>query len=67
MFREWANRATVYVGDVVAGEKQLSKVRRLTLNEGFDWPQAWTADGKAILFNSPKGRSPADFELTGEF
>jgi serine/threonine protein kinase len=51
-FRQWANHVTVYVADLEPNEKHLSNLRHLTLNEGVDWPQAWTANSKAVIFNS---------------
>jgi Tol biopolymer transport system component len=50
-FRKLSPQGTVYVGDLRANG-HLTTPRRLTLNEGQDYPAAWTADSKAIVFRS---------------
>jgi Tol biopolymer transport system component len=43
----------VYEGDLQQNGKSLSRVRRLTFGKGRDdFPRAWTADSKAIFFDS---------------
>lgn len=42
----------VYVGDLSAGGMTLSGIRRLTLDDRDDTPDAWTPDSKAIVFDS---------------
>jgi Tol biopolymer transport system component len=45
-------QAQVYLGELATGETRMSPPRRLTNDEAFDEPQAWTAESKAVLFNS---------------
>jgi hypothetical protein len=42
----------VYVADLSADDTHITTPRRLTLNEGRNYPCAWTADSKAVVFGS---------------
>jgi Tol biopolymer transport system component/DNA-binding winged helix-turn-helix (wHTH) protein len=42
----------VYLAELLAQGKQLSALRRFTLDDRDDWPSAWTPDSKAVLFVS---------------
>ena len=42
----------VYLAELLAQGKQLSPLRRFTLDDRNDWPSAWTPDSKAVLFVS---------------
>ena len=42
----------VYLAELQAQGKQLSPLRRFTLDDRNDWPSAWTSDSKAVLFVS---------------
>lgn len=42
----------VYVGEFQAGTRRLKSSVRLTLDEREDYPDAWTADGRAVVFSS---------------
>jgi DNA-binding winged helix-turn-helix (wHTH) protein/Tol biopolymer transport system component len=42
----------VYLAELQAQGKQLSPLRRFTLDDRNDWPSAWTPDSKAVLFVS---------------
>lgn len=42
----------VYVGELTSQGKELSPLRRFTLDDRNDWPSAWTPDSKAVLFLS---------------
>jgi eukaryotic-like serine/threonine-protein kinase len=53
-FLRTSYESDVYVGELVAGGKQLSPPRRLTLDERNDWPTAWTADSRAVVFWSDR-------------
>ncbi len=44
----------VYVGELAAEGTRMSPPRRLTNDEAIDWPTAWTADSKAVLFASKR-------------
>ena len=42
----------VYLGELAAGGTRISPPRRLTNDEAYDGPTAWTPDSKAVLFLS---------------
>jgi serine/threonine protein kinase/Tol biopolymer transport system component len=42
----------VYVGELTAGGTRMNPPWRLTNDEAFDAPRAWTPDSKAVLFES---------------
>ena len=42
----------MYVGDLEANGRRMTAPRRLTLNEGRNYPATWTADSKAVVFGS---------------
>ncbi len=51
-------QADVYVGDLRAGGAELANPRRFTLDDSDDAPAFWTADDRALVFESNrKGRS----------
>jgi serine/threonine protein kinase/Tol biopolymer transport system component len=52
VFRRWSWEGTVYVADLEANGTHMTAPRRLTLNEGRNYPAAWTADSKAVVFGS---------------
>jgi len=51
-FRKWSAQAGVYVAGLEAGAMGITSPRRLTMNEGRNYPAAWTADSKALIFAS---------------
>jgi serine/threonine protein kinase len=51
-FRKWSWQGSAYVGDLQHNGTRLTTPRRLTLNEGRNYPVAWTADSKAVVFGS---------------
>jgi len=51
-FEQWTGHASVYVADLLENGKRITTPRRLTLGENWNVPSAWTADSKAIVFNS---------------
>jgi Tol biopolymer transport system component len=51
-FRRWSWQGNVFVADLEAGGSRMKIPRRLTLNEGRNYPAAWTLDGKAVIFAS---------------
>ena len=51
-FRKYALQGNVYVADLEAGGTLITTPKRLTLHEGRNYPAAWTADSKAVLFGS---------------
>jgi eukaryotic-like serine/threonine-protein kinase len=53
-FLRMSYESDVYVGELGAGGQRMSPPRRLTLDERNDWPTAWTADSKAVVFWSDR-------------
>ena len=53
-FRRSTVQSSVYVADLQAGEARINTPRRFTLNEGRDYPAAWTANSKAVIFVSDR-------------
>jgi eukaryotic-like serine/threonine-protein kinase len=51
-FRKWSWQGSVYVADLTANGTRISTPKRLTLNEGRNYPGAWTGDSKAVVFGS---------------
>ncbi len=51
-FRKWSTQGSVYVADIQGNGRRITTPRRLTLNEGRNYPGAWTADSKAVVFGS---------------
>jgi DNA-binding winged helix-turn-helix (wHTH) protein/Tol biopolymer transport system component len=51
-FRKWAWHGNINVGELEADGKRVSSLRRFTLNEGRNYPAAWTPDSKAVIFGS---------------
>ena len=45
-------QSQVYLGELAAGGTRMKPPRRLTNDEASDVPTAWTADSKAVLFDS---------------
>jgi len=43
-----------YLGELAAGATRMSPPRRLTNDEAYDSPTAWTPDSKAVLFESQR-------------
>jgi serine/threonine protein kinase/Tol biopolymer transport system component len=57
-FLKLSYESDVYVAELQAGGTRLTAPRRLTLDERNDWPTAWTADSRAVIFSSDRnGRS----------
>jgi DNA-binding winged helix-turn-helix (wHTH) protein/Tol biopolymer transport system component len=50
--RKETTKGQVYVGELAAGGTRMKPPRRLTNDEASDVPTAWTADSKAVLFDS---------------
>ena len=42
----------VYLGELTAGGTRMKAPQRLTNDDAFDLPTAWTPDGQAVLFDS---------------
>jgi eukaryotic-like serine/threonine-protein kinase len=52
MFRRSSVQSSVYLADVQANGGRITMPRRLTLYDGRDYPAAWTADSKMVVFVS---------------
>jgi eukaryotic-like serine/threonine-protein kinase len=51
-YRRWSWNGYVDVADLEANGTRISNRRRLTQNEGRNYPASWTADSKAVVFGS---------------
>jgi Tol biopolymer transport system component len=51
-FRKWAWHGNIYLADLEANGTRITSLRRFTLNEGRNYPAAWTPDSKAVIFGS---------------
>ena len=51
---EWRPQSSVYVADLEAGGIRASTPSRLTFDESWNHPLAWTTDSKAVLFSSDR-------------
>jgi len=47
---KWTYQRQVYMGELTAGGTRMSAPRRLTNDENYNSPSAWTADSKAVFF-----------------
>jgi serine/threonine protein kinase len=52
VFRRWSWQGHVDVADLEADGTRISNLRRLTQNEGRNYPASWTADSKAVVFGA---------------
>lgn len=52
VFRRWSPQGDVYVAGLGGKGLRATSPRRLTLIEGSNYPSSWTADNKAIIFES---------------
>jgi eukaryotic-like serine/threonine-protein kinase len=60
-FLEKRGQASVYVADLQADGARIANPTRLTLDEGWNIPEAWTADGKVAFFYSNRNSTNALF------
>ncbi len=51
-YLKFSSQRSVEVADLDASGIRISNQRRLTTSEGNEYPMAWTADSKAIIFHS---------------
>ena len=49
---QWRPHSSVFAGELQAGGTRITTPTRLTLDESWNDPSAWTADSKAVLFIS---------------
>jgi serine/threonine protein kinase/WD40 repeat protein len=53
-FEEWRPHNSVYVAELQASGTRITSPTRLTLDNGWNNPLGWTADGKAVIFFSDR-------------
>jgi serine/threonine protein kinase len=51
-YRRWSWQSSVCVAELKANGTRMTSPRNLTLNEGRNYPSAWTADSQAVVFES---------------
>lgn len=56
------SQAQVYLGELTAGGTRMKPPRRLTNDEAFDQPMAWTPDSKSVLFYSYRNGTASIFK-----
>ena len=53
-FLRGAQHASVFVGDLASKEGRLVNSRRLTLDDNYNIPVAWTPDSREVIFSSQR-------------
>lgn len=53
-FVRWNGEAHVYFSEVEPGARRIGSPQRLSLEEGHNYPYAWSSDGKSIIFASDR-------------
>jgi eukaryotic-like serine/threonine-protein kinase len=53
-FHRWSAQSGVYIGQLGRGSTSITTPRRITFTEADEWPVAWTADSKAVVFLSDR-------------
>jgi len=54
VFLRGNDHASVFVGDLAEKESRLVNARRLTLDDNYNIPFAWTADSREVIFSSQR-------------
>lgn len=54
VFLRSTGHASVFVGDLAGKESRLANTRRLTLDDNYNIPSAWTPDSREVLFSSER-------------
>jgi serine/threonine protein kinase/Tol biopolymer transport system component len=54
VFLRGNSHASVFVGDLAGNESRLQNSRRLTLDDNYNLPSAWTPDSREVLFSSER-------------
>lgn len=49
-----SDQNSIFVGDFDPSSPSITNIRRLTLDERTNYPHAWTADGRAVIFESDR-------------
>ena len=58
-----SDQNSVFVGDFDASVPRIANIRRLTLDERTNYPHAWTADSRAVIFESNRSGDHSNFDL----
>jgi serine/threonine protein kinase/Tol biopolymer transport system component len=53
-FLRGTSHASVFVGDLAGQQSRLQNSRRLTLDDNYNLPSAWTPDSREVLFSSER-------------
>ena len=56
-FLNQRNQSAVFVAEIAANGDELKNHQRLTLNESYNWPTGWSADGQTVIFYSNRNGS----------
>jgi Tol biopolymer transport system component len=62
VFGEWRGQGNVFVADINKVGTRISTPTRLTHSEGWDIPETWTPDGKAVIFASNRSGMSAIYK-----
>jgi Tol biopolymer transport system component len=63
-FLKEASQAEIYVGELVENGRRMNVPERLTFDDRYDAPAAWTPDSKAVIFNSDRNGNFDIFKQT---
>jgi len=61
---QWRPHSSVYLADLQAGGTRITTPTRLTIEDSWNHPLAWTADSRTILFSSSRTGVDAIFKQT---
>jgi len=64
VFLQAQSHASIYVADLQAGGTRITTPTRLTLDEGWNNPGTWSADGKVVFFYSDRNGKTTLFRQT---
>ena len=54
VFLRSTDHASVFVGDLAGKENRLANFRRLTLDDNYNLPMAWTPDSREVIYSSQR-------------
>jgi eukaryotic-like serine/threonine-protein kinase len=54
VFLRGTDHASVFVGDLVGKQNRLVNSRRLTLDDNYNLPMAWTPDSREVIYSSQR-------------
>jgi eukaryotic-like serine/threonine-protein kinase len=63
-FLKETSQAEVYVGELMEDGRQMNVPQRLTFDDRYDGPAAWTPDSKAVIFSSDRNGNLDIFKQT---